>query len=45
MAGLRMSAAPFFLTMLTVFLSIIAAQVRLVCNTNEEGVKEKQFKM
>ncbi|KAH8504863.1 hypothetical protein H0E87_012198 [Populus deltoides] len=26
MAGLRMSAAPFFLTMLTVFLSIIAAQ-------------------
>lgn len=29
MAGLRKSAGPFFLTMLTVFLCIVAAQVRL----------------
>lgn len=30
MAGLRLSAAPFFLTMVTVFLSIVAAQVSLL---------------
>lgn len=29
MAGLRKSAGPYFLTMLTVFLCIVAAQVRL----------------
>lgn len=30
MAGLRLSAAPFFLTMVTVFLCIVAAQVWLL---------------
>lgn len=30
MAGLRLSAGPFFLTMLTVFLCIVAAQVCLL---------------
>jgi len=44
MAGLRLSAAPFFLTMLTVFLCIVAAQVSLLCNTKEEGCqKHKKF--
>jgi len=35
MAGLRLSAAPFFLTILTVFLCIIAAQVCISENTNK----------
>lgn len=35
MAGLRLSAAPFFLTMVTVFLSIVAAQVCLPSSSLE----------
>lgn len=39
MAGLRLNAGSFFLTMLTVFLSIIAAQVFLFCNNQSITVK------
>lgn len=37
MAGLRMSAGPFFLSLLTVFLCIVAAQVNLSMNNKQES--------
>uniref|UniRef100_A0A5B7ATW2 ABC-2 type transporter transmembrane domain-containing protein n=1 Tax=Davidia involucrata TaxID=16924 RepID=A0A5B7ATW2_DAVIN len=43
MAGLRKSAGPFFLSMLTVFLCIVAAQVRLLPSIRSTRYHKQQF--